>query len=141
MYILKILHNWIFDLLLATPQTFVISKMTVKLMFVIYRVYIHTRQVEEYGQPRWELNLQQWQCQVSEFCGRHLRGNTYFWDGKIEFHKISPPFPPPSSFSHTYPNEIFSRTFLKFSQTFQNCFCLTKFFTDLPKFFPRLSKI
>ena len=32
----------------------------------------------------------QWRRQVSEF-GGHLRGNTHFGGGKIEFHEISPP--------------------------------------------------
>ena len=44
-------------------------------------------------------------------------------------------------FFHTYPNEIFSRTFLIFSQTFQNCAGLQKFLTDLPKIFPRPTKM
>ena len=44
-------------------------------------------------------------------------------------------------FFHTYPNEIFSRTFLIFSQTFQNCPGLQKFLTDLPKIFPRPIKV
>ena len=89
---------------------------------MVYRVYIHTRQVEEYGRPRWELNLQQWQRQVSEFCERHLRDNTCFWEGKIEFHKIFP-LPPPSPLPrfpiHTQMN----------------------FFPDISEIFPDLSKL
>ena len=37
-------------------------------------------------------------------------------------------------------SEIFSRTFLIFFQTFKNCPGLPKFFTDLPKIFPRPTK-
>ena len=37
-------------------------------------------------------------------------------------------------------SEIFSRTFLIFFQTFKNCPGLPKFFTGLPKIFPRPTK-
>ena len=77
--------------------------------------------------------------------GGHLRGNTHFWGGgKIEFHEIPPPSLPkfltPWIFFHTFFSEIFSRTFLIFFQTFKNCPGLPKFFTDLPKIFPRPTK-
>ena len=68
----------------------------------------------------------------------------HFGGGKIEFHEISPPprcqnFWPPGFFSiHFFRN--FSRTFLIFFQTFKNCPSLPKFFTDLPKIFPRPTK-
>ena len=72
--------------------------------------------------------------------GGHLRGNTHFGGGKIEFHEISPPprcqnFWPPGFFPYMF-SEIFSPTFLIFFQTFKNCPGLPKFFTDLPKIFP-----
>ena len=68
----------------------------------------------------------------------------HFRGGKIEFHEISPPprcqnFLPPGFFSiHFFRN--FSRTFLIFFQTVKNCSGLPKFFTDLPKLFPRPTK-
>ena len=73
-----------------------------------------------------------------------MRGNTHFWGGKIEFHEISPPprcqnFNLLDFFPYIF-SEIFSRTFLIFFQTFKNCPGLPKFFTDLPKIFPRPTK-
>ena len=76
--------------------------------------------------------------------GGHLRGNTHFGGSKIEFHEISPPlvakiFDPLDFFPYIF-SEIFSRTFLIFFQTFKNCPGPPKFFTDLPKIFPRPTK-
>ena len=91
----------------------------------------------------------QWRRQVSEFGGiggGHLRGNTLLGGGggKIEFHEISPPlvakiFDLLDFFPYIF-SEIFSRTFLIFFQTFKNCPDLPKFFSDLPKIFPRPTK-
>ena len=68
----------------------------------------------------------------------------HFGGSKIEFHEISPPlvakiFDPLDFFPYIF-SEIFSRTFLIFFQTFKNCPGLPKFFTDLPKIFPRPTK-
>ena len=59
-------------------------------------------------------------------------------------HEISPPlvakiFDPLDFFPYIF-SEIFSRTFLIFFHTFKNCPGLPKFFTDLPKIFPRPTK-
>ena len=50
-----------------------------------------------------------------------------------------PKFLTPWIFPYIF-SEIFSRTFLIFFQTFKNCPGLPKFFTDLPKIFPRPTK-
>ena len=76
--------------------------------------------------------------------GGAFEGQHAFWGGKIEFHEISPPlvakiFDPLDFFPYIF-SEIFSRTFLIFFQTFKNCPGLPKFFTDLPKIFPRPTK-
>ena len=60
--------------------------------------------------------------------------------GKIEFHEISPPFVAKIFDPLDFFPYIFSRTFLIFFQTFKNCPGLPKFFTDLPKIFPRPTK-
>ena len=66
-----------------------------------------------------------------------------FWEGKIEFHEISSPSLPkfltPWIFSiHFFRN--FFPDISNFFQTFKNCPGLPKFFTDLPKIFPRPTK-
>ena len=89
----------------------------------------------------------QWRRQVSEFGGiggGAFEGQHAFGGGKIEFHEISPPlvakiFDLLDFFPYIF-SEIFSRTFLIFFQTFKNCPDLPKFFSDLPKIFPRPTK-
>ena len=74
--------------------------------------------------------------------GGAFEGQHAFGGGKIEFHEISPPprcQNPLDLFPYIF-SEIFSRTFLIFFQTFKNCPGLPKFFTDLPKIFPRPTK-
>ena len=91
------------------------------------------------------LSTLQWRRQVSEFEGA-FEGQHAFWGGGQD--RILRNLPSPSLpkfltrwiFSHTFFSEIFSRTFLIFFQTFKNCSGLPKFFTDLPKIFPRHTK-
>ena len=56
--------------------------------------------------------------------GRYLRGNTHFGGGQDKISRnlpssSLPKFLTPWIFFHTYPNEIFSRTFLIFSRPFK----------------------
>ena len=77
--------------------------------------------------------------------GGAFEGQHAFWGGgedRISRNLPSPSLPKfltPWIFSiHFFRN--FSRTFLIFFQTFKNCPGLPKFFTDLPKIFPRPTK-
>ena len=86
----------------------------------------------------------QWRRQVSEFGGGgHLRGNTHFGGKDI----ISQNVPSPSLPKFLTPGFFFRNFFgnffpdiSNFFQTFKNCPGLAKFFTDLPKIFPRPTK-
>ena len=81
----------------------------------------------------------QWRRQVSEFGGA-FEAQHAFWGAQD---RISRNLPSPSLPKFLNPwifSEIFSRTFLIFFQTFKNCPGLPKFFTDLPKIFPRPTK-
>ena len=93
----------------------------------------------------WEIRMlyMQWRRQVSEF-GENLRGNTHFEGGQDRISRNLPSprcqnFWLPGFFPYIF-SEIFSRTFLIFSQTFINCPGLPIFFTDLPIIFPRPTK-
>ena len=78
--------------------------------------------------------------------GGEFQGQHAFWGGqdRISRNLPSPSLPKfltPWIFFHTFFSEIFSRTFRIFFQAFQNCPDLPKFFTDLPKIFPRPTKM
>ena len=78
--------------------------------------------------------------------GGGIWGATRILGGKIEFHEI--PGSPPRRCQNFWPPGFFSIHFFRnffpdisnFFQTFKNCPGLPKFFTDLPKIFPRPTK-